>query len=106
MYIFLFVESAPEIEPYHNFREVHEGHRTKLICRVKGHPRPFLLWYRAGELLDVENNPRFVEYCEIETLLQNVWLVVQKKSYKPIVMSGPSSSLSLARQRRHKFHVC
>jgi len=39
---------------------VPEGERAKLICRVRGYPKPFLTWYRKGKLLDIGALERWV----------------------------------------------
>ena len=49
----------PVIEAYHPERYAAEGQTVKLICRVKGHPRPFLLWYRDNELLRTGPDTRY-----------------------------------------------
>nr|QWT43346.1 fibroblast growth factor receptor 1 [Alitta virens] len=46
---------APHIEEYHPVRETFEGQRTKLLCKTKGNPKPWVEWFYNGKRL--RNSP-------------------------------------------------
>ena len=56
--VIAFAGIPPVIEPFNQQPVVREGSRAKLVCRVSGNPRPFILWYRQGILLPISELPR------------------------------------------------
>lgn len=58
---FCFVAEAPYFykEPLSQLRAA-EGGRVKFRCKVKGEPRPFLVWYRNNELITPHADDRWV----------------------------------------------
>ena len=73
MFVFLSGE-APEIDHTIPYRQVPEGERAKLICRVRGSPKPFLTWYRKGKLLEVGTLERWAK----RVLMRNVVKIIER----------------------------
>ena len=54
----VFSGIAPVIEPSPDNIEIEEGDEVKLTCKTRnsGYPKPFLLWYRNGKLLKLDEH--------------------------------------------------